>query len=343
MNEDAADALLKDLEEPPPYALIVLVADELGPLPPTIRSRCQHVPFRRLSQRRSRLTSPRAASSGAELEALSRVAAGRLDRAERLLDAEAGKRRALLLELARSVYLDAGVRPGAGLERVTSSRRIGPRAARARAEQEAEEESAREREQRARRAAGAPSGTRSWRPRPARRLVPRPPRRLGRRGERARSTATGLPSSSEDGISERSLRRRARSRDGARDRGARSSSRCSRGSPSRRFRSARREWPRGSRDAHFPAWQLAVGVVFSPGGKVYSFDPGGLELAWNEKVICQTSRGQELGRVVKATHELDEERRCRSRRSSGGRPRSTTRSGGENREEAKRAMRCSAR
>src|ERR671922_226824 len=51
----------------------------------------------------------------------------------------------------------------------------------------------------------------------------------------------------------------------------------------------------------------AVGVVFSPGGKVYSFDPGGLELAWNTKVICQTSRGQELGRVVKPNHELDEE------------------------------------
>ena len=51
MNEDAADALLKDLEEPPDYAVIVLVADDLGPLAPTIRSRCQHVPFRRLSQR----------------------------------------------------------------------------------------------------------------------------------------------------------------------------------------------------------------------------------------------------------------------------------------------------
>ena len=49
MNDEAADALLKDLEEPPSYAVIVLVADELGPLPPTIRSRCQLVPFRRLS------------------------------------------------------------------------------------------------------------------------------------------------------------------------------------------------------------------------------------------------------------------------------------------------------
>src|ERR687887_2065318 len=49
MNEDAADALLKDLEEPPEYAVIVLVADDVGPLPETIRSRCQMIPFRRLS------------------------------------------------------------------------------------------------------------------------------------------------------------------------------------------------------------------------------------------------------------------------------------------------------
>jgi cell fate regulator YaaT (PSP1 superfamily) len=47
-----------------------------------------------------------------------------------------------------------------------------------------------------------------------------------------------------------------------------------------------------------------VGVVFSPGGKVYSFDPSGLELAWNEKIICQTSRGREYGRVVQAVHEV---------------------------------------
>jgi cell fate regulator YaaT (PSP1 superfamily) len=50
----------------------------------------------------------------------------------------------------------------------------------------------------------------------------------------------------------------------------------------------------------------AVGVVFSSGGRVYSFDPAGLELAWNEKVVCQTSRGHELGRVVKANHALSE-------------------------------------
>jgi cell fate regulator YaaT (PSP1 superfamily) len=50
----------------------------------------------------------------------------------------------------------------------------------------------------------------------------------------------------------------------------------------------------------------AVGVVFSSGGRVYSFDPDGLELVWNERVVCQTSHGQELGRVVKPNHELRE-------------------------------------
>ena len=54
LNDDAADALLKDLEEPPPYAVIVLIADDLGPIPETIRSRCQLVPFRRLSERAMR-------------------------------------------------------------------------------------------------------------------------------------------------------------------------------------------------------------------------------------------------------------------------------------------------
>ncbi len=49
----------------------------------------------------------------------------------------------------------------------------------------------------------------------------------------------------------------------------------------------------------------AVGVVFSPGGRVYSFDPAGLEVAWNDRVICETAYGQEFARVVKANHTLE--------------------------------------
>jgi len=108
MNEDAADALLKDLEEPPPYAIVVLVAEELGPLPETIRSRCQLVPFRRLSERAvHEALGERAPELGEEeLTTLARMAGGRLDRAWRLLDPAAARRRAELIRVARAVYLD---------------------------------------------------------------------------------------------------------------------------------------------------------------------------------------------------------------------------------------------
>src|SRR5438445_5419867 len=82
LNAEAADALLKDLEEPPPYAIVVLIADELGPIPETIRSRCQLVPFRRLSERAVREEVDRRAPGLApdQATAVARVAAGRLDR-----------------------------------------------------------------------------------------------------------------------------------------------------------------------------------------------------------------------------------------------------------------------
>jgi DNA polymerase-3 subunit delta' len=113
MNEDAADALLKDLEEPPPYATIVLVTSELGPLPPTILSRCQLVPFRRLSERAVRewIAERAPELSEEELRALSRAAAGRLDRARRLLDPAAAERRETLIAAARSVYADSDFEP----------------------------------------------------------------------------------------------------------------------------------------------------------------------------------------------------------------------------------------
>jgi len=106
MNEAAADALLKDLEEPPPYAVIVLVADDLGPLPETIRSRCQPIPFRRLSEAavRADLRERAPGLDEPKLSAIAKLAAGRLDRAERLIDPDSRRRRDALLEVARSVY-----------------------------------------------------------------------------------------------------------------------------------------------------------------------------------------------------------------------------------------------
>ena len=156
LNDEAADALLKDLEEPPPYAVLVLVADDLGPLPETIRSRCQHVPFRRLSERavRAELDRRRPDLSEEEATALARVAGGRLDRLERLLDEDAARRRETLVEVARSVYRDPVFDAAAAAGRLMADVREVGDEARERAERELEglELAARESERRARRA-----------------------------------------------------------------------------------------------------------------------------------------------------------------------------------------------
>jgi DNA polymerase-3 subunit delta' len=156
LNDEAADALLKDLEEPPAYAVIVLVADEVGPLPETIRSRCQAVPFRRLSERavreEVRLRAPELSED--EATSIARVAGGRLDRAERLLDPAAAGRRANLLETARSVYGEPGFDPGTAADQLLEGAKA--RSAEAKEREEAALEglelTAREAEQRVRRA-----------------------------------------------------------------------------------------------------------------------------------------------------------------------------------------------
>lgn len=46
MNRNAANALLKTLEEPPPGAWLILLSEQPARLPATIRSRCQQLPLR---------------------------------------------------------------------------------------------------------------------------------------------------------------------------------------------------------------------------------------------------------------------------------------------------------
>ena len=155
LNEDAADALLKDLEEPPPYAVVVLVAERLGPLPETIRSRCQLVPFRRLSEPGVRQAIREHAPDLAEeeLTTLARVAGGRLGRALQLLDPAAAQRRETLIGVARSVYVDAAFEPADGAEALLAG--IAERGAEAKAAAELQVESleltGREADQRVRR------------------------------------------------------------------------------------------------------------------------------------------------------------------------------------------------
>jgi DNA polymerase-3 subunit delta' len=73
MNDEAANALLKTLEEPPPYVVLLLLTDRITQVLPTIASRCQPVRFDalapdRLAERlQSRGVAPETATACARL------------------------------------------------------------------------------------------------------------------------------------------------------------------------------------------------------------------------------------------------------------------------------------
>lgn len=48
LSDAAFNALLKTLEEPPPHVIFVLATTAPKKIPPTVLSRCQHLPFRRI-------------------------------------------------------------------------------------------------------------------------------------------------------------------------------------------------------------------------------------------------------------------------------------------------------
>src|SRR4051794_11807449 len=138
MNDEAADALLKDLEEPPAYARILLVADELGPISATLRSRCQLVPFRRLSEPavRAHLQTLSPGLDAEEAASLARLAARRLAGGEGLPAPQATARREALIEIARAVSLDDAFDPTAAAARLGEALKERGLAARERAEEE---------------------------------------------------------------------------------------------------------------------------------------------------------------------------------------------------------------
>ena len=137
----------------------MLVADELGSLPETIRSRCQLVPFRLLSRAAVEwIASQASALDAAEVAVLARIAGGRLDRAARLLDEQANARRAALLEAARRAYRDDAFDPPAAASVVLDAATARGREAREREQEAIEglELPTRDAEQRVRRASSAP-------------------------------------------------------------------------------------------------------------------------------------------------------------------------------------------
>jgi DNA polymerase-3 subunit delta' len=89
MNRNAANALLKILEEPPRRGLLLLVSHSPGRLLPTIRSRCRHFPLAAISPPLvlQLLGQHRPELSPSDAEALARLAEGSIGRAIELADA----------------------------------------------------------------------------------------------------------------------------------------------------------------------------------------------------------------------------------------------------------------
>ncbi len=91
LTKEASNALLKTLEEPPPYVIFILATTEVHKVLPTIISRCQHFDFRRISQ--ADVVSKLATICSAEdihieteaLRLVARSAAGSLRDAENIL------------------------------------------------------------------------------------------------------------------------------------------------------------------------------------------------------------------------------------------------------------------
>lgn len=125
MNANAANALLKNLEEPPPGTLFLVVSHSPGRLLPTIRSRCRMLRFKPLTDTEVGivLATERPELPASEIAALVAVADGAPGRALQL--AEAG-----VETLARDLDALAIARGGEGTARALSlSRSLAGKAA----------------------------------------------------------------------------------------------------------------------------------------------------------------------------------------------------------------------
>ena len=90
MNDNAANALLKVLEEPPSRSMLILLANAPGRLLPTIRSRCQRLDLRPLSQSEVDLELARRLPdlTATERTSLAKLSGGSIGAALQLADAD---------------------------------------------------------------------------------------------------------------------------------------------------------------------------------------------------------------------------------------------------------------
>lgn len=86
MNEEAANSLLKTLEEPPPGSVLLLLTPDTEPILPTIRSRCQPVRFQPLADETLGLLLRQQGFSEEEIRETVSLADGSLETARQLLD-----------------------------------------------------------------------------------------------------------------------------------------------------------------------------------------------------------------------------------------------------------------
>jgi DNA polymerase-3 subunit delta' len=127
ITEQAQNALLKTLEEPPSAAIIILISAYADTMLPTVRSRCRRLRFAALSdQDVARVLVERAGVDKAKARALAAVAGGSVSRAlaEQAGDLEDDRDAALaLLHAARSRQVMPRLKAAAALAKHDSDRR----------------------------------------------------------------------------------------------------------------------------------------------------------------------------------------------------------------------------
>jgi len=127
MNADGANAILKTLEEPPADALIILICSNPDALLPTIRSRCQIIRFRPLSDAAVSeiLLLEQLVKSEAEAREIAALSEGSLALAQQLLNPDLRMLRDFLTEqlgrLQKMQPLDMARHVSENLDRISSS------------------------------------------------------------------------------------------------------------------------------------------------------------------------------------------------------------------------------
>jgi DNA polymerase-3 subunit delta' len=102
MIEQAANKMLKTLEEPPPFAHLLLLAERPSEVLPTIASRCQHVRFDPLPEEEIVRRLQRHAVEPGPARACARLALGDARRAQELATGEGPNLRAAAERFARA-------------------------------------------------------------------------------------------------------------------------------------------------------------------------------------------------------------------------------------------------